>query len=369
MNPRHNPSCTESLTQLKTATSEPFVSIVILTHNGHEILERCIDSITKTRYPNFEIVLVDNASTDGSIAVIDGKYGANPNFTIVKNNYNAGFAEGNNIGAENTQGDLLVFLNDDTEVSPDWLDDLVQTAMNDQFVGIVLPRVISRSSPDGLLVGNVDWLGNAVLVDINTQAANCGNFSPKASDMNNGLSNFETIAAGPAFLIKRRVWEDLGGFDSKYFIYGEDIDLSWRARLVGFRTVLSDRSFVFHEIAGTMRKSGLNERRYLTYRNMLRTLIKDYSTRYLPRVIPPFLVIRMGEALTLSLLVRNPRVITGMMRAMRWNLQHFADSWRLHGSIQKKRITSEREIKRVMARLSIAGLSPIPMISESYPQK
>jgi GT2 family glycosyltransferase len=357
------------MAKVTIANSEPFVSIVILSHNGNGILEPCMDSITKTRYPNFEIVLVDNASTDGSVAVIDRKYGANPNVTIVKNEYNAGFAQGNNIGAKHSKGDLLAFINDDTEVPPDWLDDLVRTAMDDRFVGIVLPRVISRSSPAGLLAGNVDWLGNAVLVEIPTQSTSCENLSAKAGKGYDELSDFETIAAGPAFLIKRRVWDDLGGFDSMYFIYGEDIDLSWRARLAGFRTVVSDKSFVFHKIAGTMRKSGLNERRYLTYRNMLRTLIKDYSTASLPRVIPLFLVTRAGEALTLSLLARNPRVVTSIIRAMRWNIRHFADSWRLHVLIQKKRIISEREIKRVMARLSIVGFGSIPAISELPLQK
>jgi GT2 family glycosyltransferase len=280
--------------------------------------------------------------------------------------YNAGFAQGNNIGAKHSKGDLLAFINDDTEVPPDWLDDLVRTAQDDRFVGIVLPRVISSSSPAGLLVGNVDWLGYAVLVGIPPRPASYENFSPKAGEVCDGVSDFETIAAGPAFLIKRSVWKDLDGFDSMYFIYGEDIDLSWRARLMGFRTVVSRKSFVFHKIAGTMRKSGLSERRYLTYRNTLRTLIKDYSTPSLPRVLPPFLVTRIGEALALSLLVRNPRVVASLVRAIRWNLQHFADSWGLHLSIQKNRITPEKEIKRVMARPSISGLSYIPSISKPH---
>jgi glycosyltransferase involved in cell wall biosynthesis len=91
-----------------------------------------MDSVSRTRYPNFEIVLVDNASNDASIAAIERKGKAKRDVTIVKNNHNMGFAEGNNVGARHSAGDLLVFINNDTEVPADWLDDLV----HDQTEGL-----------------------------------------------------------------------------------------------------------------------------------------------------------------------------------------------------------------------------------------
>jgi GT2 family glycosyltransferase len=306
-------------------------------------------------------VLVDNASNDASIAAIERKGKAKRDVIIVKNNYNMGFAEGNNVGARHAAGNLLVFISNDTEVPANWLDDLVATAMSDPVAGIVLPRVISQASPEGDLVGNIDWLGNGVLVDMQAFQASRAHFRPGAREVYRRDSDFETIAAGPAFMIKRMVWDQIGGFDPKYFIYAEDIDLSWRARLVGYRTIVSKGSFVRHRIAGTTRKMGLSERRYLTYRNTLRTLIKDYSTASLLKVIAPFFVIRIGETLALLFSARNPKIVASIVRATGWNIRHFSDSWSLHVLIQAKRTISEREVRGVMARLSITGLGSIPV--------
>ena len=351
----------------KTPGKDPLVSIIILNYNGLEFLERCIDSVARTRYPNFEIIVVDNASNDASIATIEGKSSAKSDLTIVKNDFNMGFAEGNNIGARHARGDLLVFLNNDTEVPANWLDDLVTTAIDHNAAGIVLPRVISQASPYGDLVGNVDWLGNGVLIDMEAPPPDRTHFCRGARELYCRDSEFETIAAGPAFMIKRKVWDQIGGFDPKYFIYAEDIDLSWRARLMGHKTIVSKSSFVSHKIAGTMRRSGLTERRYLTYRNTLRTLIKDYSTSSLLRVIAPFYVVRVGEALALLISTRNPKIIASIVRATRWNIRNFTDSWSLHILIQAKRTISESEIRGVMARLSIAGLSSVPIPMKHRP--
>ncbi len=354
---------------MRGSQEKPFVSIVILNYNGEGLLGPCMDSVMKSRYLNFEIIVVDNASTDASIAEITRKSSSYANLSIVKNNYNFGFAEGNNIGAKHAKGDFLVFINNDTEVATDWLDHLVRTAIDDPFVGIVLPRVVWDASPEGLLVGNVDRFGNTVLVDMHSRAASREHSIVEGSNLSDRLSEVETIASGPAFLIKRKVWEEVGGFDPKYFIYAEDIDLSWRVKLLGYKTTVSKGSFVRHGVAGTTRKLRLDERRYLTYRNTIRTLVKDYSTGTLPKVMPPFLVIRLGEALTLSFIARNPKIVAGLARAIGWNIRHFSDSWTLHTAIQTRRTVSESEVQRVMARFSIAGLSsgPKTMVVSSTP--
>lgn len=338
--------------------TEPFVSVIILNYDGLEFLEACLNSVLKSRYPNFEVLLVDNASTDGSVDVIQEKFATGANLRIIQNDQNLGFADGNNVGSNQAKGSLLVFLNNDTEVHSDWLTELVRTATRDPSIGIVLCRVSWASSPNGLLVGNVDRYGNAVLIDCRSYLTGRHHQTVSGGGSSNDISGFETIAAGPVFLIKKEVWDKVGGFDSKYFTYAEDIDLAWRAKLLGYKTTLSMGSFVYHKIAGTTRKLGLVTRRYLTYRNMLRTLIKNYSISTLLKVIPVFAMIRVSESVALSLIARNPKVMMSLLRAIAWNIRSLGDTWVLHQEIQRLRVVSDGEVQRVMERFSIASLFP-----------
>jgi GT2 family glycosyltransferase len=337
---------------------EPLVSVIILNYNGLDFLENCLDSVLKSRYQNFEVLLVDNASTDGSVDVIQEKLTVNPKLRIIRNDQNLGFAEGNNAGSNQAKGSMLVFLNNDTEVHADWLTALVTTAISDSSTGIVLCRVSWASSPNEMRVGNVDWYGNAVLVHYRSYLDGGHRQPISEGGSRSGTSGFETIAAGPVFLIKREVWDKVGGFDSKYFLYAEDIDLAWRAKLLGYKTTLSRGSFVYHRIAGTAGKSGLDTRRYLTYRNMLRTLLKNYATTTLLKVIPIFLMIRVSESIALSLVAKNPKVMSGLLRAIVWNIRSLNDTWVLHQSIQRRRVVTDTQVQQVMSRFSAASLFP-----------
>jgi GT2 family glycosyltransferase len=329
--------------------------VIILTHNGKGLLGPCIASVQRSRYPRFEVIIVDNASSDDTVANSMKEHSADGNFRVVRNDRNLGFAEGNNIGANHARGELLVFINDDTQVSPNWLDELTKTATVEPSVAIVLPRIIWDASPDGLLVGNVDRYGNPSLVDLRPHLKESNGSEPSGNAHLVCSPQIETIAAGPAFLIKREVWEQVGGFDPKYFIYAEDTDLSWRAKLLGYKTVLSYGSLVQHKISGTMRRSGLERRRYLTYRNMLRTLIKNYSTWSLRKVIPVFLTIKLFEALGLCVTERNPRVVKALSDSLAWNLRNLKDTWEAHSNIQLKRVSSEKDVQQVMTKLAIPG--------------
>jgi GT2 family glycosyltransferase len=314
----------------------PLVSIIILNYNGRRFLQACLSSVLKSSYPDFEVIFVDNGSTDGSVNFVKEKFGNDPRLRIVKNRENLGFAEGNNVGARYARGDFLVFLNNDTEVHPDWLRELVKTALSDKKVGIAICRILTPSSPKGLLVGNVDKYGNGVLMPLK-----------------NGAEDVEVIASGPAFLIKRHIWDEVGGFDSKYFIYVEDIDLAWRVKLLGYRIVPSFNSVVYHKAEGTTRRLDLARKRYFTYRNTIRTLLKNYSALTLLRVLPISLLQISIQSVVLTYMIKSPDVLLSLIRALLWNLVYLKDTWALHKRIQKNRILSDSEIQRLMAKSNL----------------
>jgi len=310
----------------------PLVSVIILNYNGKEFLEPCLKSVLNSDYPNFEVVLVDNGSTDGSLHFVKDKFGKDPHLRVIANSENLGFVMGNTIGIQHSKGDLLVILNNDTEATPNWLKELIRTTLSNPRNGICVCNIFTPNLPEGLL-GHMDKYGRAVLV--------------KLSDVLE--KNGEIIAAGPAFLIRREVFEKIGGYDLRYFAYFDDMDLSWRAKLLGYRTTVAENSKVSHKLAGTTSRLGLSMRRYLTYRNTLRTLVKNYSFSTLVKTLPISLTLILLESMALTYTFKNISLLLPPIKAILWNVKNFEDTWALHKEVQKSRVIDDATIQQIMA--------------------
>ena len=121
----------------------PLVSVIILNFNGENYLKRCLFSVLDTKYPNFEVIFVDNASTDSSLKLVEKNFGNDKRLRIFKSNENLGFSAGNNFGFSQAKGDYIVFLNNDTIVDPYWLDALVSTMEKDKTIGLAGSTILS----------------------------------------------------------------------------------------------------------------------------------------------------------------------------------------------------------------------------------
>ena len=247
----------------------PSVSTIIVNFNGKELLKSCLGALLATKYPNFEVIVVDNASTDGSVRSLEKTFGACPNLKIVKNQENLGHAEGCNIGAREAKGRYLVFLDSDTEPKDeDWLWELVRVMESDESIGIAQAKVVlaeDRHRLDYVCLG-IDALG--------TWTATYGLREDELGE------NFEILAASSGgCIISREVFYETGGFDSDYFIYDDDTDLSLRARLLGYRILLVPSSVIVHH-GSVMR--GINQNTvYHSAKNRICTLLKNFELRNL----------------------------------------------------------------------------------------
>ena len=245
----------------------PSVSIVIVNFNGREFLSECLLTLLDTDYPNYEVVVVDNASTDGSFAEIELSFGSDSRIKLVRNSENVGHSEGCNIGARIAKGRYIVFLDSDTEFKAEnWLWELVKVMENDGTVGLAQAKLVlseDKSRLDYVCVA-VDALG--------TWAANYGSKEEMLGE------NFEILAASSGCcIIRREVFNQVGGFDADYFIYDDDTDLSLRARLLGYRILFVPSASVIHR-GGVLRGvSGMSL--YHSSKNRMRTVLKNYELR------------------------------------------------------------------------------------------
>jgi len=252
---------------LGKSESCPSVSIIIVNFNGRELLRQCLITLFNTDYPNYEIVVVDNASTDGSLTEIKESFGSDSRIKVVENSENVGHAEGCNIGARMTKSKYLVFLDSDIEFKAEnWLWELVKVMENDYSVGLAQAKIVlaeDKSCLDYVCVA-VDGLG--------TWAANYGSKEERLKE------NFEIFAASSGCcIIRREVFSQVGGFDADYFIYDDDTDLSLRARLLGYRVLFVPSAVVVHR-GGVLRGITSNTL-YHSSKNRLYTALKNYELR------------------------------------------------------------------------------------------
>jgi len=261
----------------------PSVSVTVVNFNGKELLRRCLTSLLTTNYPNFEIIVVDNASTDGSIELIKKLFGSYSFIKVVENRDNMGHAEGCNIGARAAKGRYLLFLDSDTEIKAgdyisenngrsyvpeNWLLELVRVMERDQSIGIAQAKVVLAK--DSRLLDYtcmaLDALGTWHVT-----------YGLKADEFKH---DFEVLAASSGCcIVRREVFEEVGGFDSDYFIYDDDTDFSLRTRLLGYKVVLVPSAVIVHR-GGILR--GIDPRTvYHSAKNRVCTMLKNYELRNL----------------------------------------------------------------------------------------
>ncbi len=264
------------------------VSVIIVNFNGRKYLEDCLKSLMKIDYKHFEIIIVDNNSTDDSIEFVKRNY---PSAIIIKLDKNYGFAEPNNIGAKNAKGDFLLFLNNDTEVEPDFIGEMVKVLQEDSKIAICQSLLLKPN-------GQVDSSGDFI-----DTLGRCYSSKDKAKEVKKILS-----ARAASMMIRKESFWDLGGFDKKFFASYEDIDLGWRAWLWGYKIVLVPNSIVYHTGGQTVEKI-LPEIRFHGVKNSLVIRLTNFEGTLAPSsIIKIFVVILFRQTFGISLVADREQI-------------------------------------------------------------
>jgi len=281
----------------------PIASVIIVNYNGREHVGACLHSLLKGGRQRYEVILVDNASTDGSAEYVERAF---PQVKVIRNEVNRGFGHGGNVGARWARGKYLAFLNPDTVVEPGWLEALIAALEADPQAGLVTSKILLMSDPKRL-----NTCGNEVHCTGLTLCRGMGMTHDKFADLTE-----VSAVSGAAFAIRRDLFEALGGFDETFFLYMEDTDLSWRARLAGYRCLYVPQSIVHHDY----RLRFGPHKTFLQERNRYLMLLKSLRWRTLP-LLPALL---LAEVVTWGfVLLRERRHLTNKLRAYAWIVGHW----------------------------------------------
>lgn len=256
---------------------DKLVSIIIINWNGKKHLEKCLPSIKKQRYKNIELIIVDNASVDDSVFYVKKVF---PKAKIIINPTNLGFSEANNIGYKKANGDYILFLNNDTDVTKDFLIELISNIEKDEKIGGAQSKILFMEKKDTL-----DSVG--AFLTTSGYLYHYGAIKKDSKKYNHKISLYS--AKGACMIFKRAVLKkiEVEGkiFDPKYFAYFEETDLCHRVWLAGYKIMYIPSSVIYHKVGGTSTKMVNSFIQFHSFKNRIRSHIKNLGTVNLIKIL------------------------------------------------------------------------------------
>ena len=310
----------------------PAISVIILNWNGKHFLDDCLNAMRRQTFRDFETILVDNGSTDGSAEYVREHF---PDVRLIALSDNRGFPGGNIAGYEQAEGDLIVLLNNDTEADPAWLEQIYQASIR-------YPEVSSFAS-------------KMMYFDDRQRIENCGfDLGIECATRDRGRDELDGPAWGqdcPVFgacagagAYRRSMLQEIGFLDPDFFVSYEDVDLSFRAQLFGYSCVYVSQAVVYHRYRATRGKAPFREAWY-SQRNIEYVWLKNMPGSLLLRYFPQRILYEVGSALYFARRGAATAFLGAKWRAFR----DLPSLFRKRREIQRRKTISNAQLRAMMA--------------------
>lgn len=327
-------------------TTNKNVSLIVLNYNGKKHLEEYFNSVfNQTLLPD-EIIMLDNSSTDDSINYVKNNF---PKVKIIKNHFNAGTAEGSNIAFRNSNGRYIIFQSNDLRLDKNCVKTLVEIMEKKPSVGICTSVLVNyyKNKNGQHLIDNAGGIADIFCFGMQ-------NYPEKRLKTIPEIGNI-FFSYGGSFIIRRELFEKAGGFDFRYFTLNDDIDLSWRVKLLGYDIIYYKKSVVYHKVSATL--GPLFERsmkRYWSERNIIRTMLKNRETKYLLLYFPLYMLLLLMEMLYF-LFRKRFSLFVADVKAVLWNIFYLPETIKMRIKIQsiKKKNRIENMLHHTSFKLKL----------------
>ncbi len=326
----------------------PKVTIVIPHFNGEVILRRCLLSLQETFYSDYEVLVVDNGSSDSSIKMVKADF---PEVHIKTSKTNLGFAAGCNLGIITSKSPYVVLLNNDTEVTPDWLGLMVNVMDADPTVAAVQPKMLSFHDRK-----RFDYCGGAGgEIDIFGYPFALGRIFDSL-EVDNG--QYDTSphrvfwATGAATLLRRSALDKVGLLEETFFAHMEEIDLDWRLQWAGYKVAVVPSAVVYHQTGGTLNQNDFHKM-VLNHRNNLLMILRNHTLVTLLWLFPLRLILETTTLIT-SPFAGDPKRVLAILKGFWGVLTCWKSVVRGRKIVQSIRVIPEEVLLHRMYRGSIA---------------
>lgn len=312
----------------------PLVSIIIVNWNGGEVLRQCLESLSKVEYPHWELIMVDNGSTDGSEKIAFNLKLKIKNLKLIRNSKNLGFATANNLGYKKAKGDYVLLLNNDTLVDRFFLKKLVERGEQDLTLGVIQPKIYLMDKP-----GYLDNAGSFI-----TKIGfwhHWGYLQKDSVEFNQERDIFS--AKGACMLIRRAVIEKVGLFDPDFISYFEETDFCWRVWLSGFRVIYYPSALIYHKVGYTIRRLSVLDNNYNYYKNRISSQLKNFEIKNIVLILIFHLCLSVG--ISFVFLIRgNISNFFMIIKAIFWNFLNISEIINKRNSIQSLRVVTDDKL-------------------------
>ena len=314
------------------------VSIIIANFNGENYLPTCLKSVLRNSYKDYELILVDDGSTDKSIEVIEGFLKKDKRIKLLRNHKNLGAAASRNRAIKKASGKYIVFLDNDTEVTYNWLVKIIEPLNKDSQIGGVQSLLLDFNNRDliqtggGLLIPHTGWL--APLYQWT-----------KYKEMKDKITSKEIIAVSASLAVRKEIVDLISGFDEKEAVYTEDLDFCWRIWISGYKIILFPDSVAYHLSKSVEARAGMNATYQKIYfnlaKNSFRSILKNYSFLNILRFLPISLAVNLGRGLLVLSVRGQIDALNGAIQGLVWNIVNIADTLKERTKIQRYRKVSD----------------------------
>jgi len=306
----------------------PKVSAVVINVRGTNLLEECLEALVQTDYPNLEIIVVD-CQTPLIEKWVKERFST---VKVIHFKEDIGSSASHNVGAvkADSESEYIAFLDNDTLVEPNWLKESIKLLETDQKIGIVQPKI--------LLIGAEEKLDHAGLA-LDALGTWSTLFGMEEKDFSEVFDLF--AASFAACVVRRRVFDFVGGFDEDYFIYDDDTDFCWRTILAGYSIVFAPMARASHR--GQVSKSLTPKRMYHSAKNRVNTMLKNYELKNLWRRILPFYILSLLTAFAFVLLLKF-ELTAAMIKGLTYPIRNFSRIWQKRIKVQNRRKVNDQEI-------------------------
>ncbi len=338
-------------TQNSTKTEK--VTVAILNYNTKHFLETFLPSISYSSDSDFDTLVIDNASSDESIEFVNDWF---PEVKTVQFENNHGFAEGYNLGLKDISTEYIALVNSDVEVSQNWLDPIIDFLDNNKDYAAAMPKILSQEEKDSFEYAG----GSGGFIDTLAYPFCRGRiFDTLEIDKKQYNDNADIFwASGAAFVVRKDVFNTIGGFDPDYFAHQEEIDFCWRVHKAGYKISAIPSSVVYHVGGGTL-NYGNSQKVYLNFRNSLFNIFKNETLFNLIWKVPMRLLLD-GVAGVKFLLQGQAKSTIAILRA------HFSFYSKIFTLIKKRRDIKNIIKKNAFGKPNKSGMTSKFIIFQYY---
>lgn len=317
------------------------VSVIIVNFNGQKYLGNCLRSIVKNTCRDYEIIIVDNHSSDDSVNYVKKKFSRYlGKIKLIELEKNFGPAYARNQAVKQSVGEILAFLDNDTEVDKNWLLSAKKEFTNNKKLGCLQSKLLLLDQKNRFDYAG-DYLNQFGLL---THRATYGDLDQ--AQFQEKAIIFAAKSAG--MFIRKDIFEKIGGFDDDYFIYMEETDLCWRSWLLGYKTIYLPTSIVYHGFSGSFkllnRAFATRNLRFHGTKNYILTNLKNLSPKYLLFILPKLIFIYITYSFYLLFLKGQFRGFYFTILGILWNFVHLKSTLSKRYFIQKNRVLSDEKL-------------------------